>query len=249
MNGQNDVLDLLVPTDECALRNRILDATAKMGFDKVVLAVLPSQGVSFCAAHMWSNCAPEWEQRYRERSFDQVDPLLKHCFRSRMPLIWDPAFFVAPAQREFHDEASAFGLNRGVTLPLYGLKGEVGMLTCAVHDEYALTYENCLRSLPRLSLLRDITSEAIGQFGFDIKPGAVPRLSRRETECLRWHAFGKTSWEIGHILNVSESCINFHFNNIRRKFNVSRRHEAVLKAIEWGLLSVTDMTAGLAAGQ
>ncbi|WGS51609.1 LuxR family transcriptional regulator [Paraburkholderia sp. D15] len=247
MNGQNDYIDLLVPADECALRHRILDATAGMGFDKVVLAVLPAQGVSFGAAHMWSNCDPEWERRYRERSFDLIDPLLRHCFKSRLPLIWAPDFFEAPAQREFHDEASAYGLNRGITLPLYGLKGEVGMLTCAVHDACAMSYEQCLRCLPRLSLLRDITSEAIGQFGLDPKPGIAPRLSRRETECLRWHAVGKTSWEIGHILNVSESCINFHFNNIRRKFNVSRRHEAVLKAIEWGLLSVGDMTAGLAA--
>lgn len=116
------------------------------------------------------------------------------------------------------------------------------MLLCASTDELAATREHCDRHLAALTLLRDVACEAIAGTRCHAPPDSVPRLSRREVECLRWHAAGKTSWEIGHILNVTESCINFHFMNIRRKFNVSRRHEAVLRAVEWGLISISDVT-------
>lgn len=62
------------------------------------------------------------------------------------------------------------------------------------------------------------------------------RLTARELECLQWSAIGKSSWEISSILNISESAINFHMANIRSKFNVSSRRQAVAQAIRFGLI-------------
>lgn len=62
------------------------------------------------------------------------------------------------------------------------------------------------------------------------------RLTARELECLQWSATGKSSWEISTILNISESAVNFHMANIRSKFNVSSRRQAVVQAIRFGLI-------------
>ncbi len=62
------------------------------------------------------------------------------------------------------------------------------------------------------------------------------RLTARELECLQWSAIGKSSWEISTILNISESAVNFHMANIRSKFNVSSRRQAVVQAIRYGLI-------------
>lgn len=62
------------------------------------------------------------------------------------------------------------------------------------------------------------------------------RLTAREIECLQWCAIGKSSWEISGILNISESAINFHMANIRRKFGVNSRRQAVALAIQVGLI-------------
>ncbi|WP_259695981.1 helix-turn-helix transcriptional regulator [Pseudomonas frederiksbergensis] len=61
-------------------------------------------------------------------------------------------------------------------------------------------------------------------------------LTSREREVLQWSAVGKSSWEIGQIVNCTEAGVNYHFCNIRRKFGVSSRWSAVVKALGQGLI-------------
>lgn len=67
---------------------------------------------------------------------------------------------------------------------------------------------------------------------------APAMLTAKETQALLWSFQGKTSWEIARIQNCSEATINFHFSNIRRKFAVTSRSAALLKAIESGVITV-----------
>lgn len=73
------------------------------------------------------------------------------------------------------------------------------------------------------------------------KPKA--KLTAKETQILMWCFKGKTSWEIARIENCTESTVNFHFANIRRKFDVSSRTCALLKAIESGAIIVDSVVA------
>jgi LuxR family quorum-sensing transcriptional regulator LasR len=49
---------------------------------------------------------------------------------------------------------------------------------------------------------------------------------------------GKTTWEIAQILAVSESCVNFHFDNLRKKFSAVNRTQAVAVAVANGLIKI-----------
>jgi len=62
-------------------------------------------------------------------------------------------------------------------------------------------------------------------------------LNEREVQCLTWSARGKTSPEIGAILNLSKRTVNFHIENACRKLNVSTRTEAVVKATSGRLIA------------
>src|SRR5882762_2175336 len=42
-------------------------------------------------------------------------------------------------------------------------------------------------------------------------------LTKQEIECLRWCKEGKTNWEIGAILRISEKTVEFHLGNAMRK--------------------------------
>jgi DNA-binding CsgD family transcriptional regulator len=66
------------------------------------------------------------------------------------------------------------------------------------------------------------------------------QLTAKEMQALMWYYKGKTSWEIARIQSCSESTVNFHFSNIRRKFDVRSRSAALLKAIESGAMSVGE---------
>ncbi|MDE5454256.1 hypothetical protein GWE18_15680 [Bradyrhizobium sp. CSA112] len=61
-------------------------------------------------------------------------------------------------------------------------------------------------------------------------------LSEREKACLRWTALGKSSWEIGRILSISENTVVFHIKNAMRKLDTANRTLAAVKAIELGLI-------------
>jgi len=43
------------------------------------------------------------------------------------------------------------------------------------------------------------------------------QLTSREIEVLRWTADGKTSGDVGQIMNISERTVNFHVNNAIEK--------------------------------
>lgn len=75
----------------------------------------------------------------------------------------------------------------------------------------------------------------------EARPGAqAPTLTARELDCMRWMAAGKTAWEIGRILGISEAGANYHISNLRSKFGVSRRNDVVLKALHMGLIKLPD---------
>ena len=70
--------------------------------------------------------------------------------------------------------------------------------------------------------------------------GARNRLTPRELEVLNWVMVGKSSWEISKITGCSEATVNFHMGNIRQKFNVNTRQQAVVRAISLGLITPED---------
>lgn len=62
------------------------------------------------------------------------------------------------------------------------------------------------------------------------------KLTAKELEALEWIAIGKSAWEVSRILSKSESTVNFHLTNIRRKFGVNSVRLALVKAIEQGVI-------------
>lgn len=68
-------------------------------------------------------------------------------------------------------------------------------------------------------------------------------LTRRELECLHWASIGKTSWEIGSILGITERTANFHIQNACSKLKVRGRQAAITAAHHAGLLPQLPVNA------
>ncbi len=69
-----------------------------------------------------------------------------------------------------------------------------------------------------------------------LPPGA--RLSKREVECLRWAAVGKTDHEISLIMARSRATVRFHIHNASVKLNAVNRSQTVFKATQLGFLGM-----------
>ncbi len=64
----------------------------------------------------------------------------------------------------------------------------------------------------------------------------IPNLTPRELESLRWTMEGKTAWELGNILGISERTAVLHINNATHKLDCINKHQAVLKALRLGII-------------
>jgi DNA-binding CsgD family transcriptional regulator len=68
--------------------------------------------------------------------------------------------------------------------------------------------------------------------------GPAGRITAREGEILGWVAAGKSDWAIGQILHISGKTVNFHVENAKRKLGVGTRVQAVLVAVQSGIIGL-----------
>lgn len=61
-------------------------------------------------------------------------------------------------------------------------------------------------------------------------------LSKREVECLRWAALGKTDKEIGAIISLSPSTVRYHIQRAGDKLNSVNRGQTIFKSGQLGYL-------------
>lgn len=66
-------------------------------------------------------------------------------------------------------------------------------------------------------------------------------LTTREIEVLKWIATGKSDWQIGQILKISDKTVNFHVENMKRKCGVSTRIQVVVRAVREGKIGPVSL--------
>jgi DNA-binding CsgD family transcriptional regulator len=64
------------------------------------------------------------------------------------------------------------------------------------------------------------------------------RLTRREIQCLKWAAAGKTDVAIGELVHISAPTVRFHLKNAAAKLRVSGRYQAVREAAALGYVGL-----------
>ena len=64
----------------------------------------------------------------------------------------------------------------------------------------------------------------------------TPSLTPREVEILTWMSRGKSRWEAGVILGISEDTVRVHLEKARYKLGASNTTHAISLAIKFGLL-------------
>lgn len=65
-------------------------------------------------------------------------------------------------------------------------------------------------------------------------------LSKREVECLRWAAVGKTDHEIGAIISLSHATVRYHLRRAGEKLETVNRAQTIFKAGQLGYLGASS---------
>lgn len=217
-------------------------AAGDLGFDRYAYCALTrydrydaGKNSAPAVAH---NFPASWIDYYFAHDYQTKDPVVLLAPEIERPFLWDSLserYKLDRAQVTLMHEASESGLKNGVGVPLHGPRGDVCLVTYAAGDGHP----DPAVELPKLDVLAaqfHVAYSAVGRSEFD-RPAAIV-LSLRERECLQWVASGKSSWDIGMILNISENTVKFHIRNTLNKLDANTRILAVVKALRYGLISL-----------
>ncbi len=176
-----------------------------------------------------------WEEHYVRESLHVYDPVSRIALRRGVPVTWDEASRLdsqTPQPRRVLSEARDFDLRNGFAVPAFSADGSCGMFGALSRLE-SESFEPLYGETHHLAHLLAIhLHHRIGDLCADDQSGAPVRLSGREIEVLLWTASGKTVWEIGQILNLSEHTVDFHVRNAMKKFGVHTKTQAVARMIQ-----------------
>ncbi|BEN14197.1 transcriptional activator protein LasR (plasmid) [Serratia marcescens] len=168
-----------------------------------------------------------------EKQCISQNPIVEYCLQNIIPLVWSEN--TAETTSTFFHDLKRYGIRHGVSFPLHGINNEFGILTLSFHCQINDYTNKINKHISNLMALRDV----ILHYLHILKcKNTTIKLSTREKEICSWYLIGKTTWEISKIINCSESNVNFHFKNMRRKFNVNSRSAAIIKAIQSGQLTL-----------
>lgn len=242
MVDMGKLLTLLKSESESGWQSALFSLAHSQGFDQVLFGAVGSKHAKLESAFLHSNYSAAWRHRYDADRLAYVDPTVAHCLSSSLPIVWEPDTFRSPAQRDLYEQACAHGLRSGITFPIHGPSGEFGCISFASDASAGGDFGDTIGDLmPALSLIRDYAFESALKFIHSRSTAEpTPRLTKRELEVLNWVMVGKSSWEISKITSCSEATVNFHIGNIRQKFNVNTRQQALVKAISLGLITPED---------
>ncbi|MAW85035.1 MAG: LuxR family transcriptional regulator [Phyllobacteriaceae bacterium] len=218
--------------------SRLLAMTGRFGLDRMIIGSQqdPAAEPEIRREHIllggWS---PEWIERYIGCNYVAADPVVHFAKHNMQPFTWDDAARVTRGNKaadRVMAEAGDFGMRHGMSIPLVTTDGTLALLSLGGEHmdlppaHFGMVALVSTYAIERaLHLSRGFTGERTG------------RLTRREAECIRWAAAGKSEWEISRILGISEHTSEKHLLSAKTKLGAVNRTQAVAEAIRQGYIT------------
>lgn len=205
---------------------------------KKLRAFVPAGSRSGNRVHEFLSTLPDaWVDHYLSQDYGEVDPTLQAAVGRLKPFHWRELSTrndLTNGQRRVFNEARDHGVKDGATIPIHGPDNGVSTLSI-VGEAGEQAFDEAYRRRHRdLVWLAVNAHEAFLALAEDAPGQGRVRLTDRERDCLIWTARGKTAWEVGQILSISEETVLFHLKNATRKLGVFSKHHAVVKAVIQG---------------
>jgi len=234
---QGQYLSVLESRSRDEFQVKIVNFAKELGFDRVsALTVVdhPSGDTEFISI---DNAPQSYMAAYSDLQNFKIDPVMQHCKRQSVPIIWDQGTYVTADVGEKWEVQAQHGYETGIALALHMPEGRHFALG-VVRDQPLPSEAGALtRLVADVQLFAVYAQEAAFRFLVSERSQPeTPGLTPRELEGLKWTMAGKTAWEVGAILGISERTAVLHINNAMHKLGCINKHQAVLKALKLGLI-------------
>lgn len=228
---------VLQSRDSDEFRDEVISFAQRLGFDTVAATTIIEHGPSKRDLITVHNTPITYQNSFHDRSAARRDPVLLHCRKQSVPIVWDQTTYVSNGEGALWEMQAGFGYRTGIAMALHMPEGRHFLI--GVDRDQSLPEDN--QELQRM--VADLQLFAVHAQDAALRlflPSALqperPGLTRRELEALRWTMDGKTAWEVGSIMGIAERTAVLHLQNAMHKLACVNKHQAVLKALRLGLI-------------
>ncbi|PKA41438.1 LuxR C-terminal-related transcriptional regulator [Rhizobium sullae] len=217
------------------LKRRLESMVKAAGFDYYLFAAFPrGDSTAFLENRIASNWPQNLTNLYGEADLFYCSRLVGVLKRTIMPVFCDAGPFAGDAANQENRRLNAL-------FRMHGLQNTFGF---SLHDadlkQYMFAFSGSRAALSREEEM-DLfyaAMEALDRFSSENRTDEGPpeNLTRREIECLRWSAAGKSSDEIAIILDLSSHTVVGYLKGAMRKLDSVNRMQAVARAFRYRLL-------------
>ena len=218
-------------------QQEVVGFSKRLGFDTVSAMVVIDHLLGEAEFIRVDNTPRGYQDLFLNRQKARIDPVMQHCKRHSMPIIWDQKTYVDHGLVDKWEEQARFGYRYGIAMALHLPEGRHFFLGVDRDQPIPPNTAELTRIVADLQLFAVHAQDAAQRILTPMAqaPGA-PSLTPRELETLRWTMEGKTAWEVGALLGISERMAALHVNNATHKLDCVNKHQAVLKALRLGLI-------------
>lgn len=194
-----------------------------------------------------SNYPNSFIRTYLEKRLRVLDPVIKITLSLRRATSWDVVRLMhvdktkSVPEREILEMRRSAGGRAGITAPAFDRGGrhyDIALVSFA--RGRALTQVEQRYNEPRVQLFAAYFASVAATILLRkqrVERPELVSLTDRERDCLCWAAKGKSSWEIGQLLNISEPTVKFHLMNTGKKLGAHTRALTITRAIQAGLIN------------
>lgn len=214
------------------------DVTRELGFHYFALLDHASLGAQGAGLLRIDNYPAEWVEEHVSRGYAIDDPVHLASRRTNIGFDWcelGKLIRLERCHRTILARSRRFGLGTGLTVP------------ANVPGEPSASCSFALRTGFELPTVRLHCAELIGAHALcaarRLRPAAPsprPHLSRRELQCLRLVALGKTDWEIARILGLSSHTARQYVKRARAAYDTVSRTQLVVYGLRDAWISFED---------
>jgi DNA-binding CsgD family transcriptional regulator len=211
--------------------------TQSLGFATYSALTVVDRGMGESEFIAVDNTPLNFAETFNDPSVGRRDPVMQHCRTQSMPIVWDQRTYVNSGAAELWEQQASFGYVTGIAMALHLPEGRHFVLGVDRDKPLPEDPGELQRTVADLQLFAVHALDAAMRI---LVPKALqperPALTPRELEALRWTMEGKTAWEVGSILGITERTAVLHINNAMHKLGAVNKHQAVLKALRLGLI-------------
>lgn len=229
--------DVLAAKTKDEFRSAVVRFAHEMGFSTVSAQTVVDHGLGNSEFITVDNTPAAFAATYDDPVMGRRDPVMQHLKRQSMPIIWDQSTYVTTGAVDLWEHQSHFGYATGIAMALHMPEGKHFILGVDRDQPLPSNVSELQRIVADLQLFAvHAQDSAMRVLLPEASRPETPALTPREIEALSWTMEGKTAWEVGQILGISERTAVLHVNNAMHKLGCVNKHQAVLKALRLGLI-------------